>query len=407
MKPRHLVPTLLPLLLLGASLLGSVTPADAAVRKLKVLYNFTGGTDGGRPVLFAAVAIDKAGNVVGPTAAGGYVGGDCPYGCGTAFKMTRSEGGTWSESVLFAITDPLTQGYIDSALALHGQGDVYGCNYDGPMFELTPRSGQWMFNPIWQGCDAPVGLILDGAGNLYGGFGNDGGGGIGELSPSPDGWAYTDLYNWCQQQGCPDGVTPLAPFSWDTKGNLYGTTYSGGDPKCSCGVAFRVTPNGNGTWTYHVMHRFTYHNDGADPYGSLTVDATGNAYGTTTHAGPYSNGNVFKLTPTKEGGWKLTVVFGFPNYKEDGLAPAGNLILDKTGNLYGTAGSLNCNATCGLIFKLSPQKNGKWSYSVLHRFNLTDGDYPNGLTADSQGNLYGTTRLGGKYGFGVVFELTP
>jgi uncharacterized repeat protein (TIGR03803 family) len=388
-----------------------VTPSAAAGSKFRILYNFTGGSDGGRPVLFAALAIGKAGNLVGPTAAGGYVGGDCPYGCGTVFEMTRGAGGRWSESVLFEITDPMTQGYIDSPLALDGQGDVYGCNYSGPMFELTSGTGQWTttqwtFNPIWPWCDYPVGLILDDVGNLYGEFGNDETGGVSELSPSPDGWVYTNLYEFCQQQGCPDGVTPLAPFSWDAKGNLYGTTYSGGDPHCNCGVAFQMTPNGNGTWTYHVMHRFTYHKDGADPAGSLTLDASGNAYGTTTYAGPHGNGNVFKLIPTKDGRWKLTVIYGFPN-PNNGLAPGGDLVFDKAGNLYGMAGSPNCNYTCGLIFKLSPQKNGKWNYSVLHRFNMSDGDYPNGLTADSQGNLYGTTRGGGKYGYGVVFELTP
>ncbi len=408
MKTRHLAPVFLPTLLLVAILLGSVVPSAAAKTKFRVLYNFTGGADGGGPVLFAALAIDKAGNLVGPTAAGGYVGGDCPYGCGTVFEMSRGGSGKWSESVLFEVTDPMTQGYIYSPLALDAQGDVYGCNYSGPMFELTPGTGQWTFNAIWQyGCDYPVGLILDDAGDLYGNFGNDETGGISELSPSPDGWVYTDLYSWCQQQGCPDGVTPLAPFSWDAKGNLYGTTYSGGDPHCNCGVAFQVTPNGDGTWTYHVMHRFSYHKDGGDPYGSLTVDASGNAYGTTTHAGPYGDGNVFKLTPTKDGRWKLTVLYGFRNYKKDGLAPGSDLVLDKAGNLYGIAGSINCNGTCGLIFKLSPQTNGKWKYSVLHRFNLSDGDFPNGLTADSQGHLYGTTRLGGKYGYGVVFEITP
>ena len=375
----------------------------AAVSKFRVLYNFTGGADGGRPVLFAAIAIDKAGNLVGPTAAGGYVGGDCPYGCGTVFAMARGEGGNWSESVLFEVTDPITQGYIDSPLALDSQDDVYGCNYSGPMFELTSGTGQWTFNAIWQyGCDYPMGLILDGAGNLYGGFGNGSSGGISELSPSPDGWVYTDL---CQQQGCE--FMAEAPLSWDAKGNLYGTTFFGGDPHCNCGVAFQMTPNGDGTWAYHLMHQFTHHKDGANPHGSLTVDASGNAYGTTPNAGPYTNGNVFKLTPTKDGRWKLTVVYGFPNYKKDGLGPGNDLVLDKAGNLYGTAGSVNCNGTCGLIFKLSPQKNGKWKYSVLHNFNETDGDFPNGLTADSQGHLYGTTSTGGKYGYGVVFELTP
>jgi len=409
MKATHLAPVARLLTLLMTGILLAAPTHMAAASKFRILHNFTTGDDGGVPVLFAALAIDRQGDLYGADLVGGTQQ-NCPgsdgSGCRVVFEMTRASGGKWSEKVLYSFPSWKN---AESPLALDSQGDVYGCTEDyGPMFELTPGTGQWTFNAIWQyGCDYPVGLILDDAGDLYGNFGNDETGGISELSPSPDGWVYTDLYGWCQQQGCPDGVTPLAPFSWDAKGNLYGTTYSGGDPHCNCGVAFQVTPNGDGTWTYHVMHRFSYHKDGGDPYGSLTVDASGNAYGTTTHAGPYSNGNVFKLTPTKDGGWKLTVVFGFPNYKEDGLAPGGNLVLDKAGNLYGTAASSNCNYTCGLIFKLSPQKNGEWKYSVLHNFSGTDGDYPNGLTADSQGNLYGTTSTGGKYGYGVVFEVTP
>jgi len=216
----------------------------------------------------------------------------------------------------------------------------------------------------------------------------------------------------CAQQGCPDGVTPEAPFSWDARSNLYGTDYQGGlvnYPDCGghCGVAFQMTPNGDGTWTYHVMHRFdSFKGDGCLPEGSLTVDSSGNAYGTTGLCGRYHDGTVFRLTPTKHGDWKETILYTFPNINT-GAGPQSNLVLDKAGNLYGTAGWKGCNYTCGLVFKLSPQKNGKWIYSVLHKFNETDGDLPNGLTMDRDGNLFGTTSLGGKYGYGVVFEITP
>jgi uncharacterized repeat protein (TIGR03803 family) len=256
-----------------------------------------------------------------------------------------------------------------------------------------------------------VGLVLDSAGNLYGdiGPGAYGEGAVSELSPKSSGWTLTELYSFCSKSSCPDGDYPVARFSWDSKGNLYGTTYFGGysrDGCSNCGVAFQMTPNGDGTWTYVVMHRFTAQNDGAYPLGSLTVDSAGNAYGTTTHAGPYDNGNVFKLTPAKEGQWKLTVLYGFPN-ENNGTTPGSNLVFDKAGNLYGIAGTPACGGACGVVFKLSPQKNGSWSYSVSHRFDLTDGDFPNGLTMDSQGHLYGTTRGGGKFGYGVVFEITP
>jgi len=376
----------------------------AAKTKFKVLHNFTGGGDGGNPILLAGLAIDGQRNLHGATYRGGYGGQDCPYGCGVIFEMSPRAGGKWTERVLFEITDPVHQHGFDSPLAVDSQGDLYGCTDGaGPMFELTPGSPQWNFIPIWpQGCDGPVGLLPDGNGNLYGDY-------VGEFSPGANGWTYTDVYTPCQQSGCPDGDTPLAPFSWDAKGNLYGTTYWGGYdwPKCYCGVAFQMTPNGDGTWTYHVLHRFAYGNDGAYPYGSLTVDASGNAYGTTTHGGPNQTGTVFKLTPTSKGHWKETLIYTFPNGNY-GVSPGSNLVFDTSGNLYGIAGSfLYCDGSCGLVFKLTPQKNGTWRYSIVHHFNMTDGDYPNGLTMDGQGNLYGTTTRGGKYGYGVAFELTP
>jgi uncharacterized repeat protein (TIGR03803 family) len=412
MKLRSLAATLARAIAVSLLVAIALVPAAVAKSKFKILHEFAGGNDGGVPVLFAGLAIDKSGNLYGA----GLIGGtqqNCPgsdgSGCGVIFEMVHGASGKWSETVPYNFPGK----NADSPLAIDSQGNVYGCIDDGPMFELTPGAGQWTFNSIWQyGCDGPVGLILDGLGNLYGGFGNDSSGGVSELSPKSDGWVYTDLYEFCQQKGCPDGETPLAPFSWDVKGNLYGTTYSGGlvnYPDCGgwCGVAFQMTPNGDGTWTYHVMHRFgSFHGDGCVPYGGLMVDASGNAYGTTTGCGPNHTGTVFKLTPTKDNHWKETLLYSFPNINT-GAAPGGNLVFDKAGNLYGAAGSSNCNYTCGLVFKLSPRKNGKWSCGVLHNFKQTDGNYPNGLTIDSDGNLYGTTSLGGKYGYGVVFEVTP
>jgi len=402
------IKTLAVILLLGLGV------SAAAKTKFRVLYNFKDGSDGAYPVPLAPLAIDARGNLFGGAEAGGdnknsYCEG---YGCGVIFELSLSDGGKWKERVLFEITNPVGQGEFDSPLALDGQGNLYGCDNPEPMFELTPSSPQWTFDPIWPGgCIGPVGLILDAAGNLYGEFGNDTTGGISELSPTSNGWVYTNLYDFCPSGwNCRDGDEPLAPFSWDTKGNLYGTTWSGGLVGCGsyCGVAFQMTPHGDGTWTYHVMHRFdSFKGDGYLPYGSITVDGNGGAYGTTTHGGPNGGGTVFKLTPAGKGRWKETQIYTFPN-GDYGTGPGGNLLFDKAGNLYGTAGSfLYCNGACGLVFKLTPRKNGKWNYTVVHHFNMTDGDYPNGLTMDSQGNLYGTTTHGGKYGYGVVWEITP
>jgi hypothetical protein len=235
-----------------------------------------------------------------------------------------------------------------------------------------------------------------------------------ELWQGSDGWNLTLLYQLCSSNNCKHGSRPLVPLSWDAKGNLYGTTYEGGFnyPQCYCGVAFQFTPNSDGTWAYHRLHVFgTFKNDGRYPYGGLTVDASGKVYGTATEGGgPNNRCTVFKLTQTTGGRWKETIIYGFPDACNC-AAPGGDLVFDTAGNLYGTAGSfVQCVGVgygCGVAFKLTPQKNGAWTYSLIHRFRGPDGDYPNGLTMDSKGNLYGTTTLGGTYNVGVVFEITP
>jgi hypothetical protein len=171
-------------------------------------------------------------------------------------------------------------------------------------------------------------------------------------------------------------------------------------------------PNADGTWKYHRLHIFgSFQNDGHDPYGGLTVAAAGNAFGTTTHGGgPQERGTVFKLTQTTGGRWKETIIYDFPD-KCLCATPAGDLVFDKAGNLYGTASSdeqcVHGGYGCGVVFKLAPQKSGKWKYSLIHRFKGPDGEYPNGLTMDNKGRLYGTTTLGGKYNVGVIFQITP
>jgi hypothetical protein len=269
--------------------------------------------------------------------------------------------------------------------------------------------GGWRFGAIYAyegGCC----LAPDRAGDIYGGMGP---GVFGELSPGTSGWTYTDVY-----AGGPayDGTWPVAPPSWGNGSNLYGTMLLGGNvpPKClgsaGCGVAFQLAHNGDGTWTYNVLYRFAASKtDGYYPYAGLTVDASGTAYGLTSAGGKYGNGTFYKLTPTKDGGlWKETILYQFPNCL-DGCVPAFTLVADKAGNLYGSgAGGLDCGGIgCGVIFKLSPQKDGGWIYSVVHKLNGNDGAFPYGVVLDGRGNIFGATMQGGKYNLGVAFEITP
>ncbi len=261
------------------------------------------------------------------------------------------------------------------------------------------------------------GLILDASGNLYGTTsqgGNpcegDGCGTIFELTPKSRGvWSHKVLYYFSG----PDGGHPVASLIFDKSGNLYGTTYAGGTS--GCGVVFELSPKA-GSWTQKVLYSFANTTtDGCGPQASVTFDAAGNLYGTTAHGGtgtcdvfPYTCGTVFELMPQPGGVWTEKLLHSFSGVKKDGYDPTNvTLVIDGGGNLYGTTlegGGHNF----GTVFELTPKANGHWTEKVLHSFHLgKDGAYPEqGLTIDAAGNLYGTTYAGGKYGYGIVFEMS-
>jgi uncharacterized repeat protein (TIGR03803 family) len=331
------------------------------------------------------------------------------------FELTPQADGKWEETILhsFASHDGAPLGPLIS----DGSGNLYGTTValgaNSEVFELSPGTQGWSFSALYTDGAGP-GVLMDKLGNLYGQIGRGNYfniGAIGELSRGSDGWAYTDLANFNPTVG----YSPWAPPIWDGKGDLYGTTVYGGisKPPCydteGCGVIFGVTHNRDGTWIYHIVHRFgSSSTDGLSSYGGLVMDASGNFYGTTLGGGIYGYGTVFRLTFAK-GQWKKTEVFDFPNFR-NGALPNGTLVLDKAGNLYGVGGGGNpgCGPFhCGVVFKLTPQKNGKWINSVVHKFSGPDGNFPVGVIVDGKGNVFGTTQAGGTYNSGVVFEITP
>jgi uncharacterized repeat protein (TIGR03803 family) len=191
----------------------------------------------------------------------------------------------------------------------------------------------------------------------------------------------------------------------DPAGNLYGTTVGGGDLTCGghgggCGVVFKVDPTGKET----VLHAFTGGTDGGSPSSGLVRDSNGNLYGTATFGGNCrACGLVFKVDPTGN----ETVLYDFTEEEVQPALSASSLLLDPTGNLYGTTlygGSLSD----GTVFEVS----SRGVYTMLHSFDISDGVFPvAGLVRDNAGNLYGTTTQGGIYscnlGCGVVFKITP
>jgi uncharacterized repeat protein (TIGR03803 family) len=223
-------------------------------------------------------------------------------------------------------------------------------------------------------------------------------------------WAGTDtvLYNFCAQTSCVDGQQPWGSLVADSSGkHLFGTTEYGGNH--AFGEVFELT-NSGGTWTQSVIYSFlgASNSDGAYPFGGLVLDSSGNIYGTTYQGGPSSQGTVFELS--KSGStWTETVLHSFADISgSDGYYPYGALTFDAGGNLYGTTlygGKFNV----GTVFQLKAS-NGKFTYHVIHAFtnSTSSAYYPyGGLVVDSKnGFLYGTTYNGGViWNAGAVYQL--
>ena len=423
--------------MLGAALLVSailtplLVPSTTAASKYEVLYKFRGGADGELPA--AGLIFDPAGNLLGTTSGGGA------NNAGTVFELTLNADGSWTKSVLYNFAGGTDGASPGAGLIFDPEGNLYGTTfsggraYQGTVFELTPKpGGNWEESILYSFCSlsrcrdgsGPVaGLIRDQSGNLYGTtYSNeaDGYGVVFQLTQNSDGsWKENVLH---QFTGGKDGREPYSGLIFDPSGNLYGTTLSGGNLSyCDgngCGVAFQLTPNADGSWKESVLHRFTSGKDGSEPRSDLIFDVSGNLYGTTLSGGnpSYCNGNgcgvVFRLTPNPDGSWKESVLHRFTGGKE-GNELLASLTFDRAGNLYSTTGlggnPSSCGGIgCGVVFTLSPDSNGRWREIVQHRFLGHPGAYPfAGVTLDATGNLYGTTLGDGVTTFGSVFQITP
>ena len=217
-------------------------------------------------------------------------------------------------------------------------------------------------------------------------------------------WDETVLHRF---QGPPDAQNPsYGALVFDRSGAFYGAAPFGGNQagcsRGSCGAVFKLTDSG-GQWTEALVYSFAGDSDGAQPYGGVIFDNAGNLFGTTYQGGQYRLGTVFKLTPSN-GGWTKTTLYQFTG-GQDGGQPASALVRDSAGNYYGSTTTGGPGGVGGTIFELSPSGEG-WNFSVLHSFGSGVGPFAP-LTMDAAGNLYGTTNMGGSYSFGTVFELSP
>jgi len=201
-----------------------------------------------------------------------------------------------------------------------------------------------------------------------------------------------------------DASTPQGNLVSDAAGNFYSTTYTGG--AYGQGTVYELSPKAGGGWTERTLHSFGHGADGSSPRSGVIFDKAGNLYGTTITGGFYGQGAVFELLPKADGGWTEKLLHSFNG--TDGEYGWDKLIFDTAGNLYSTT-TLGGAYGQGNIYELTPKAGGGWTAKVLHNFgNGADGAQPQGgLILDAAGNFYGATTYGGTQGYGTVFELSP
>jgi uncharacterized repeat protein (TIGR03803 family) len=276
-----------------------------------VLYRFSGGSDGGNP--FSTVIFDQAGNIYGTTSGGGA------HGLGTVFELSHAVGGTYTETVLYSFAG----------------GDDGANPYDGVVFDTAGNL---------------YGTTLYGGGSTVCQFGC---GTVFKLSPAAGGnWTEAVLYRF---QGANDGQYPTAGIAIDSAGNLYGNTNQPGTGQGGSGggTVYELSPNGS-NWTYKRLYTVPY--NGGFGYGRVVLDSNGNLYEALQAGGAFGHGQVFELT---HGSWIYTDLYDFTD-AADGASPYGGVTVDSSGNLYGTTligGGAGCGRGCGVVWEITPPTN--------------------------------------------------
>lgn len=367
----------------------------------RILYSFgASATDGVVPN--GPLVVDSSGNVYGTTVDGGVNG----LYDGTVFKISAAGTETTLYSFGASATDgqvPIGGLVIDAAGNLYGTTEYGGVNGDGTVFKIDTAGEETILHSFGIGfTDGGVpsaGLIMDSAGDLYGMTDLGGANGGGTVFKIDAAGKETILYSFAANSS--DGVHPSGGLIMDGAGNLYGTTRAGG---FGYGTVFKLNSSGTETVLYAIGASL----DGEYPEGGLALDSAGNLYGTTAYA-QESSGTVFEIGA--DGTATLLYAFGTTvNDESDGATPDASLVVDSAGNLYGTTigGGTNNERLGGYGTVYRIEKIGSSiTETVLYSFgaSATDGTGPNSLIVDSAGNLYGTTVNGGANGKGTIFAI--
>lgn len=383
----------------------------AQAQTFQVIHYFTGGQDGGYPS--GVLTIDPAGHIFGNAGSGG-IGNN-----GTIFEL-KHLGSGWIFNPIYEFQGGNDGSSPSPGVVIGANGLLYGTTFFGGAYgggtayvlQPPPRvcrstSCNWseqVIHTFGSGNDgvAPAygNLIFDAQGNLYGtteAGGSNGAGTVYELTKSGNTWTENILYSLAGPPN--DGFQPTGGVIFDTAGNLFGTTATGG--LRGDGTVFELSPS-NGGWNETGLYSFI--NNGLGTYVSCTpvLDQAGNLYGTT-----WVNGAIFEITRSN-GQWNGSAIYNAPHF---GSLAA--LTMDADGNFYGVSGvgsNGGNDSGVGFVFKLT-KSNDRWTLTDLHDFNGSDGKSPIGpVTLDASGNLWGTAEFGGQgcgsNGCGVVWEIT-
>ncbi len=293
-------------------------------------------------------------------------------------------------------------------------GPLLALDPQGQGYYLLATAGKSSPNQIWKlgapgygtilytftgGTDgevSPGGVTMDAAGNFYGT--STGGASTGTIFKLDTSGQFTVLYSTVGDTFLDNVGAQVTP---DTAGNLYGVTIA---TYPDATTVYRLTV---GAAYPEKLYIFTGGLDGNEPNAGVVIDNEGSVYGTTAAGGVANAGIVYKL----DSAGNYTVLYSFPG-GVDGASPRAGVTLDSSGNIYGTAalgGDMSCIAFggppalgCGVVFRIDPAGN----YSVLHKFTGgNDGAYPESALAVDSGGVFGNTTYGGKSGAGVVFKI--
>src|SRR5580693_3393034 len=324
----------------------------------------------------------------------------------TALAIQPLSGQARSYKVLYSFTNDLAAGEDpSSSLVRDPKGNLFGIALGGSfgrgiVFELS-NTGQESVLYNFKGSDGDGDVpdsmsFRDAAGNLFGTTYQGGAYSFGTVFKLDTQGAETIVYNFCRETPCTKGAYPGGVIP-GKNGSMYGIAYAGGNYGCEitgCGTVFKINHYGDLT----LLHAFGGANgDGQNPNAGLVLDESGNVYGTTMWGGADGRGVVFKMTS----GGSETVEYSFQG-AADGEYPNGGLIQDGEGNLYGTA-NLGGAYNYGTVFKIT----ASGEFTVLYSFpgGVSGANPYANLTLDQPGNIFGVTAAGGAHNFGTIFKL--